>query len=217
MILEPLYSLNEFKYAANRHLATKEGYQWYDIDTKKKTLIPFEKTKLDVKRKLIEPIIDKLAFNKTILDLGCDKGYFSWYCMKAGASRVVANDVNDQIHDYLTFLCKVMRWDKIEPLKSNLFSSNESFRFNYVLSLAMIHEVKNCEHKKVIQKIRDMAIDGALIEFCEDYQYKFGSSWNNKWFESALNKYFNKIELVGTYDAIAEKGGKRYIYDCSCN
>lgn len=217
MILEPLYSLNEFKYAANRHLATKEGYQWYDIDPRNKILVPFEKTKLDVKRKLIEPVLDKIVYNKSVLDLGCDKGYFSWYSMHRGASKVVANDINDKIYSYLSLLCKVMGWTKIQPLNLNLFEQTHREKFDYVLSLAMIHEVKGLDHKKIIETIRDMSIEGALIEFCEDYQYKFGFNWTYEWFESLLKNYFYKIKLVGVYDAIAQKGGKRYLYDCRCN
>lgn len=216
MIKEPLYSINSFKWKANRNLATKEGYQWYDIDFEKKILIPYKNTKLDIKRQFIEPVLLEKTKNKKVIDLGCDKGYFSWFAMQSGATEVVANDINDKLYDYIYFLCKIMKWKNIKPLNENIFIDSK-IKANYVICLAMIHEVKNLSHETIIKKIRDMCTDGALIEFCEDYQYKFGKKWNKIWFEEIIQSLFYKIELVGSYEAIAKNTGKRYLYDCRCD
>jgi 2-polyprenyl-3-methyl-5-hydroxy-6-metoxy-1,4-benzoquinol methylase len=217
MINDLLYSINNLKHKANRGLSTKEGYQWYDIDIKNKILIPHTNTKLDIKRKFIEPFVSSRFKNKSIIDLGCDKGYFSWLCMRSGASTVVANDVNQKLYDYLVFLCKTMKWKNIIPLNKNLFEEKNVPRFDYVLSLAMLHQVENLDLEEIIKKIRLMSKEGSIIEFCEDYQYKFGENWNNDFFNNIILKYYSSINLLGKYQAIAEKGGTRYIYDCRCN
>jgi 2-polyprenyl-3-methyl-5-hydroxy-6-metoxy-1,4-benzoquinol methylase len=215
MIKEPLYSINNFKWKANRQLASQEGYQRYDVDVKNKKLIPFKNTKLDIKRKFIEPILEKNVKNKTVLDLGCDKGYFSWYAMESGATEIVANDIDKNVCEYINFLCKTMRWSFIKSLNKNLFLEKK-IKKNYVICLAMIHEVNNLSHESIIECIRDMCTEGAMIEFCEDYQYKFGNNWNKIWFEKIIEKLFKKYELIGVYDAVAKKTGQRYLYDCKC-
>jgi 2-polyprenyl-3-methyl-5-hydroxy-6-metoxy-1,4-benzoquinol methylase len=215
MIKEPLYSINSFKFKANRDLCSPEGYQRYNIDIKNKELIPFKNTKLDVKKKFIELILNKNVKNKKVLDIGCDKAYFSWLAMQHGAIEVVANDINKEIYDYVNILCKVMKWKKITPLNKNLFIE-KNIKSDYVICLAMIHEVNNLSHELIVKKIREMCFEGALIEFCEDYQYKFGKQWNKSWFEDLIKNIFSYSELVGEYNAISKKTGKRYLYDCKC-
>lgn len=216
MMREPEHTLNQLKWSANRNLATKEGYQWYDIDFKNRRLVPLPNTKLDVKRHLIEPVIAKNVPNRTVLDLGCDKGYFSWYAMKCGAEKVIANDVNDKLEIYLRTLTATMGWSRMKVLNENLFDGELRVDADYVLALAMIHQVDNMEPVEVVRRIRRMAGEGALIEFCEDYQYKYGDGWNHQWFEEELLWEFERVNPVGSYDAIAEKKGKRYLYDCRC-
>jgi len=81
----------------------------------------------------------------------------------------------------------------------------------------MLHQVENLNLEEIIKKIRSMSYKGSIIEFCEDYQYKFGENWNNNFFKNIVLKYYTSINLLGKYQAIAEKGGIRYIYDCRCN
>lgn len=215
MIKEPENTINYYKWKANRNLATKNGYQWFDIDFVSKKLIPMERTKLDVKRKLIEETIKKRVAGKSVIDIGCDKGYFAWCAMKYGAREVFANDLNDKLEEFVTIMCKTMKWP-IKFMNKNLFEDNHGLKFDYVMSLAMIHQI-GISAEEAVEKIREMSIEGSLIEFCEDYQYKFGITWNVKWFEDLLKKHYSKIELVATYQAIAEKTGTRYVYDCCCN
>lgn len=217
MMKEPNYSICALKWRANRNLSTKEGYQPYEIDFKNKCLVPFPNTKLDIKRKFVEPIIKKHVIGKSVIDLGCDKGYFSWFSMISGADKVLANDVNFRLHSYLILLCKSMGWGKIEPINDNLFIKEETIKADYVLSLAMLHQVREITHEQAVGKIRQMCKFGALIEFCEDYQQEFGMGWNKNWFENLLKINFADIKLIGCYDAITEKGGIRYLYDCRCN
>lgn len=214
MINDALYSLNSFKYHANRNSTDVEGYQWYKIDLKNKSLITIPYGKLDLKKTIIEPLLNKMN-NKKVIDLGCDKGYFSWATMKAGASLVVANEIDQDVYAYLKILIQTMKWKKIIPSNKNLFLNKNNKKFDYVLALAMIHEVKKTKLEKIIEKIRDMSIEGAIIEFCEDYQCEFGPDWNHKKFEEILKNNFSNFKLSHTYKAIPKKG-LRFIYECYC-
>lgn len=216
MLREPNYTVTELKYLANRDLPTKEGYQWYNIDFQTGMLLPIAHSKLDRKRGFIEPVIKRKVVGKRVLDLGCDKGYFSWYAMNCGATHVVANEVNPLVYQYLTCLTKTLRWEKVEPVSDDLIATSTS-QFDIVVALAVVHEImlyrKKLPVANAVRRIRELSIEGAIVEFCEDYQSQFGLTWCRSNFERLLAQEFCSFEVIGDYQ---EHGGRRYTYDCCC-
>ena len=213
MISEPFYTINQIKYEANRHLETKEGYQWYSVN--KHGLTPFANSKLYFKEKLIAQTISDMVKGRSVLDLGCDKGYFSWWSMKCGATSVTANDINMRLYKYLHLLFRTMRWN-IEILVDDLFQQDSSRKWDCVLALALLHQLP-FELDASIRIIRSICSYRCIIEFCEDYQKSLGDNWNVSNFEQIINRFFTYSDLIASYPAIGKYDGVRYIYDCRCN
>lgn len=208
------------KYEAHRNLSTKEGYQWININYENNSLEPINGSKLHYKSKLINPIIESIVSGKTVLDIGCDKGYFSWFSCKSGASNVYANEIHPKVHNFTKALFKYMKLN-ITPICNNLFLENIKIEVDYVFAFAVIHQIENNTMEDSISKIRGFCKEGALIEFCGDYRMRLGSELNLINFESIISKYFNSIQCVVNYEAINGDNprnlGTRYIYDCRCN
>lgn len=218
MIKEPGYTLTTYKYKADRKLATKEGYQWFDIDCTNNQLVPQQGGKLLVKANLIDQHIRERSKARTVLDIGCDKGYFSWVAVSGGASAVTAVDKSAKPIEFLKEMSRMMRWP-IEPLQVDLFESDVQFirPFGYALALAVIHQVERKSVQDVLARIRSLVKHGALIEFCEDYREEKGPDWNADNFVRWASQHFAEVELLAKYEAMSAYKGHRYIYDCRCH
>jgi 2-polyprenyl-3-methyl-5-hydroxy-6-metoxy-1,4-benzoquinol methylase len=212
MIREPAYTLEFLKATANHSLNSKDGYQWYDIDTANRRLRVHANSKSDFKAKILKPKFQALLPGCTVMDLGCDKGYFSWLAVEAGATHVLAVDVKPELKRYLDNLVSIMKWP-IEPINQNLFTTEFDRKVDYVLALAMLHEIKQ-EIGATIRRIRSLCTCGAIIEFCEDYSEEKG--WNREEFESLLSNTFRQASLIDRYRAISTSPGWRYLYECLC-
>ena len=221
MIHDAREYINKLKYEAHRELATKEGYQWIDIDFENNIIKPIIGSKLYHKANLVEPLIKSISPNKTIIDIGCDKGYFSWLAYKSGAFYVFANEIHPNVHKFTKTLFKHMKCNRIEPLNRNLFTEKRTIIVDYVFAFAVIHQIEGFGMESVIERIRSFCSKGALIEFCGDYRVRLGESWNLSNFESIVSKNFCSSSCVVSYEAIngdnPNNRGTRYIYDCRCN
>jgi 2-polyprenyl-3-methyl-5-hydroxy-6-metoxy-1,4-benzoquinol methylase len=216
MIMEPVYSINCYKYLASRTEEDKEGYQRYDVDFKNNALVPKKGDKLEAKSRVIEPIFRNKLKGKSVIDIGCDKGYFSWLAYKSGAAKVVSVDIRQKLENHIAFMAKVMKWP-ITPITFDLFGGEGEFarKFDYALALAMIHQVE-APPQRVIERIRSLVDQGAIIEFCEDYREVKGPEWTLDNFEKMVGGQFSSIEFIDKYDAVGQWVGKRYVYDCRC-
>ena len=203
MISEPKFTLDNL-----RRKDKGTDYQQFAIDVKNKTLIPSGKhrTKFEMVRN-----IDLRGMR--VLDLGCDKGLYSYMACKNGAHHVVANDIRYNLVQYRNILFKILGLP-VQNTSNNVFLENK--QYDYVLALAMLHEVENLTLREKIYSIRRMSKKGSIIEFCEDYSEKF-DDWSLGKFLKCVRSEYKTIELVGEYPAIGDYKGTRYIYDCCCD
>ncbi len=102
-----------------------------------------EKPNPEEKWKQIEPYVPKDLSGKTVLDLGCNSGYFSVQMKKRGASRVVSVDNNDLALKQVNFLAK---WFNVEleiiKEEAHIFCLTTDEQFDYVIFLGLFYHLK---------------------------------------------------------------------------
>jgi len=100
-------------------------------------------TNPEAKWNLIEPFIPSDLTGKTVLDLGCNSGYFSVQMKKRGASRVVSVDNYDDAIKQTNFLAK---WFDVEleviKQEAHIYCLTTNEQFDYVLFLGLFYHLK---------------------------------------------------------------------------
>jgi len=93
--------------------------------------------------KLIEPYFPKDLTGKTVLDLGCNSGYFSVQMKKRGASRVVSVDSFEGAIKQTKFLSKWFGVDlEVIHEEAHVYCLTTDERFDYVLYLGLFYHLK---------------------------------------------------------------------------
>lgn len=211
MIAEPNYTLEKLK-----NSFTSLDYQKFKMDFRNQTLTPLgkHKTKYDI----LLPFMRNMD-GLDLLEIGCDKGLYTYMACKGGAASVVANDIRGDLIDYRNILFRALRMP-VTNTKENLFRDmkEEPKQYDYVIALAVLHQIKkDLSMEAKIAHIHKMSRFGTLLEFCEDYKEKFGPSWNLSRFKKVADWYYKSTTLLGQYPAIGRYEGIRYIYDCRCH
>jgi hypothetical protein len=207
--------IDDLKYRANRCLGSREGYQWLTVDYAGRALVPIPGSKLEHKAALIDPLLPRLVPGRVVLDIGCDKGYFSWSAWRHGASLVYANEIHPKVGEFLKTTTRYMRWGVV-PVADNLFApGGRQIEADYVLALAVLHQVENMTLGEAVAKVR------ALIEFCGDYRQRLGPQWTLEEFAAAAGGQFASVTCLASYPSMnggdAAQSGTRYLYDCRCH
>ncbi len=208
---EPQYTLEALKHQA----CGGEGYQLFDVDFSTKTLRPLGKHK--VKYNLIVEYMRRVMPGKSVIDIGCDKGLYSYMAYRSGASSVLGNEKNKKLTQYRQLLFKCLGVPAT-------FTDENYFRdlskpvptADCVLALSVLHEIKQGSLEEKISRIRQMSVERSLLEFCEDYQHRFGQWWDLDLFQSLANKHYRTVVLISKYDAWSKDKGVRYLFDCQC-
>jgi len=207
---EPAYTLEALK-----KLACKNGigYQRFDVDFNSRTLHPHDKHK--VKYDLLYDYMQRVIPGQTVIDLGCDKGFYSVMAYQAGATSVLSNEKNAKLTNYRKLLFKCLHYPATHS-EENYFAdmSKPVPKADCVLALSVLHEIKHVSLDDKIRRIREMSRHRSLIEFCEDYQERFGDWWNIDTFVEIVQRHYSELNLIAKYDAIGGASGTRYIYDC---
>ncbi len=123
----------------------------------------------------------------SVLDLGCNGGFYSIELKKRGASRVVAVDVDDRYLNQARFAAEVLGLE-IEFEKRSIYDVDKiSGQFDYVLFMGVFYHLRYPLYAldKVIKKVRgklifQTMIRGSLVspDLKEDYHF-----WNKKIFQ----------------------------------
>jgi tRNA (mo5U34)-methyltransferase len=123
----------------------------------------------------------------SVLDLGCNGGFYSIELKKQGASRVVAVDVDDRYLNQARFAAEVLDLE-IEFEKRSVYDVDKiSGQFDYVLFMGVFYHLRYPLYAldKVIKKVRGKLIFQTMIRgslaspvLKEDYHF-----WNKKIFQ----------------------------------
>ncbi|HEU5433210.1 MAG TPA: methyltransferase domain-containing protein [Thermomicrobiales bacterium] len=137
-------------------------------------------------RDLIFP--ESLA-GKSVLDVGCALGYFSFEAEARGASRIVGVDVlEDRLRDAM--LLKEIKGSTVEFIRRDIVAELIDEAFDYVLLLNVIHHLK--EPFRAIRHLASIARERLVIEFPTLSDPKFGKSVS-----IASPEILDRLPLVG--------------------
>ncbi len=141
-----------------------------------------------VKWKPIAPCIPEDLTGASVLDIGCNAGFYSVELKRRGAERVLGVDVDDRYLNQARFVAEVLELD-IEFKKCSVYEVDQiPGQFDYVLFMGVFYHlryplfaldrvIKKVKHKLVFQTM----IRGALTspEVKDDYHF-----WNKEIFEN---------------------------------
>lgn len=133
-----------------------------------------------VKWKQLAAEIPQDLSGATVLDVGCNAGFYSLELKKRGASRVLGVDVDDRYLSQARFAARVLGLD-IEFEKRSVYDVDQiSGQFDYVLFMGVFYHLRYPLYAldKVITKVHGQLIfqtmvRGSMIsrELSEDYQF----------------------------------------------
>lgn len=166
------------------------------------------------KRQLAAPYFSpEFLGGKTLLDIGANGGFFSFWACQAGASQVVALDMDEA---YLGLIRKAqthLGWKQIRPVNCRVQDWEEPA--DVVLAYAMIHWLYSCTAnfgslEAAVAKLAKLTGALLLVEWVapEDPAIAFfkhtdwnadlaAGPYNLEAFEAALRGHFHKVEIVG--------------------
>ncbi len=192
---------------------TIHGYQEYEI-REGKVYPSKEDPPLQRKQSLAVPFFDaKFLAGKTVLDIGANGGFFSFWAAASGAAQVTSLDMDEA---YLTLIRKAqahLGWGKIQPI--HCLAQDWRTPADLVLAFAMIHWLYSCTADfgsldAAIGHLAGLTKRILLIEWVEpgDPAILFfkHTEWNSaqaqgpytlEAFEAALNKHFSRVEVLG--------------------
>jgi GT2 family glycosyltransferase/serine/threonine protein kinase/tetratricopeptide (TPR) repeat protein len=203
------------------------GYQEFRLTAQTIEPLPQDGL-LTRKRQLLTPIFDTdFLKGKTLLDLGANAGFFSFWGRQRGAKSVVALDMDEnyiglirqaQAHygltDIRTASCRVQDWE--EPA-------------DVVLAFALIHWLYSCTANygsldAAVGKLRSLTKELLVIEWVAPDDAALASFKHTDWnpsvvkdsyclkaFEAALRKHFARAEVFG------QTSNSRVLYVAWCH
>lgn len=94
------------------------------------------------KWQMIEAFIPEDLSGKTVLDIGCNAGFYSFETKKRGADRVLALDVDERYLNQARFAAEVLDLD-VEFRKMSVYDIDElKEQFDYVLFLGVLYHLR---------------------------------------------------------------------------
>ena len=141
----------------------------------------------NVKWKQIASSIPEDLSGATVLDIGCNGGFYSIEMKKRGAERVLGIDVDDRYLNQARIAAKTLDFE-IEIQKCSVYDVDKiPGQFDYVLFMGVLYHLRYPLYAldKVAQKIRDKLIFQTMIRGSEqvcrwEKDYHF---WNKDIFE----------------------------------
>lgn len=189
------------------------GYQEYTLE-KKSILVSGDDLNLKNIQDLLTPYFrSRYLANRTVLDLGANAGFHSFWALQMGAEKVIAVDIDK---DYLEMLKEAkikLSFDNLEIEEANVKDWEKPA--DIVFAIALVHWLYSCTSlfgslDDVIKKLRQLtkymlvvewiAPEDPAITFFHHLDYNkeiIREKYTLEAFEAALGRYFERYELIG--------------------
>ncbi len=141
----------------------------------------------NIKWKHIEPHIPKDLTGATVLDIGCNGGFYSIQMKKRGAERVLGIDIDDRYLNQGRFAAKTLGLE-IEFEKRSVYEVDQlAGQFDYVIFMGVLYHLRYPLYAldKIVKKVGGKLVfqtmcrgSEASPKFEENYDF-----WNKKIFE----------------------------------
>lgn len=141
----------------------------------------------NIKWKQISPAIPERLDGATVLDLGCNGGFYSIEMKRRGAARVLGIDVDDRYLKQARFAAETLGFD-IEFEKRSVYAADEiPGQFDFVLFMGVFYHLRYPLYAldRVIKKVGGIMVFQTMIRGSEtvrewDADYPF---WNKEIFQ----------------------------------
>lgn len=197
----------------HQHSAVFHGYQEFTL-TRHALWVSDDDPALKRKQELLSRFMcpSHLA-SRSVLDLGANSGFFSFWAIQGGARSATAVDMD---HTYLRMVEEArsrLGFSNLTPVYSNVADWNEPA--DVVLALALVHWIYSCTATmgsldSVIGKLADLTKYMLVVEWVDPEDPAIGFfhhiDWNKELaagpytldaFEAALAHHFVRHELIG--------------------
>jgi len=193
------------------------GYQEYTL-TKNSVIVADNDLNLKNKLDLLAPYFKpRYLAHRSVLDLGANAGFHSFWALQAGAEKVIAVDIDK---DYLEMLKEAkikLGFDNLEIEEANVMDWDKSA--DVVLAIALVHWLYSCTAlfgslDDVIKKLRQLtkymfivewiAPEDPAITFFHHLDYNkeiIREKYTIEAFEAALGRYFESYQSIGPISA----------------
>lgn len=141
----------------------------------------------ETKWNLIEPFVPKDLSGKSVLDIGCNSGFFSVQMKKRGAARVVSVDKLDDAIKQTNFLSEWYDVDlEVVKEEAHIYCLTTEEQFDYVLFLGLFYHLKYpvlvldrlSEMTKSRLYFQSQVVGPEISKFQPDDDYSDGASIN---------------------------------------
>lgn len=144
------------------------GYQEYTL-TKNSVTVSDNDLNLKNKQELLTPYFNpRYLAHRSILDLGANAGFHSFWALQMGAEKVIAVDIDE---DYLKMLKEAkikLGFDNLEIEEANVMDLDKSS--DVVLAISLVHWLYSCTAlfgslDDVIKKLRQLTKYILVVEW----------------------------------------------------
>jgi len=157
-----------------------DDQNWYQTIHLKEGLVTPGKLNTDSRI----PWFNKFNFlNKTVLDIGCNSGQYSFYAKKAGAKKVVGLDI-DQHRIYQARMLAINEDIDVDFHVSGIEKVTDFGNFDIIICIAVVTEVENV--LSALRSIRDITNETAILEMDLSRPLIYASA-NKHWWKKDSN------------------------------
>ncbi len=207
---------NRFARPAGIELGTPlviHGYQEYRLSPQEVVPSP-EDPALERKRALVERHFrPEILSGKSVLDLGANGGFFSFWARQQEAAEVIALDMDDTYLRLVRAAQERVGLDRIRTVHGKVQDWHEPA--DMVLAFALVHWLYSCTAAygsldAVVAKLSSLTRQLLIVEWVEPddpaVQFFRHTNWNpaiargpyeRKAFEDALDRHFPRVERLG--------------------
>lgn len=189
------------------------GYQEYLLTKNDLHVSEFD-VNLKNKQNILSPFFSQRYLAKrSVLDLGANAGFTSFWAYQKGAESVIAIDIDETYLQMMRDAKRKFRFDNLEIENANLADWVRSA--DVVIALALVHWIYSCTAlfcslDAAIRKLRQLtnymlivewvSKDDPAIDFFHHIDWnkdKIIQEYNLENFEAALGQYFARYEVIG--------------------
>jgi SAM-dependent methyltransferase len=205
----------------NRHAGTAEievleneirfrGYQHFSL-TKDAVRATYVENSLHAKHMILSRRIS--AAGKSVLDLGANAGFYSFWAVQNGAREVCAVDIDDAYLAMMRTARERFQYSNLRICQANVANWHEPA--DVVLALALVHWVYSCTAvfgslESIFERMAELTRAELYVEWIAPEDPAIGFFHHLDWnpgsalepytldsFESALGKHFRRWERIG--------------------
>ena len=189
------------------------GYQEYFLGKDWIQVLPVDDI-LQKKHELLLPYFQpRYLKNRTLLDLGANSAYYSFWALQQMVKKAIAVDIDEEYLKLVKKAKKRLGFDALEIVQANFADWNRPA--DIVVALALVHWIYSCTAlfgslDAVIGKLAQLTKYMLIIEWIEPddqaIQFFHHIDWNNdiahepytlELFEAALVRHFQKNVCIG--------------------